>query len=737
MEQKNNFWIAYLSTFPPRECGIATFTKDLTDAFDNFFSPMEESRVLALDNKGSNNFRYPKSVIMQIDQTEKESYIEAAQKLNALAQVKMVCIQHEYGIHGGENGSNLLWFLREIKKPVVITLHTVVPSSSRFFDGHKNIIQVINDYVRLIIVMTETSKKILINDYRINPDKIRVIPHGIHASQYQDTSKAKTKLKLSGQIVLSTFGLLSRGKGIEYALEAMVDIVKKFPNAVYHVIGVTHPVIFKKEGETYRNELIQMVFGLGLDKNVVFHDKYFSTAGILQFLRATDLYLSLSLDPNQAVSGTLSYALGSGRPVISTAFAQAKEDVTDEIGRLVEFKNPKAISEAAIELLENKDLRMEMGKLAYFRTRRMTWQNVVLSYMREFILIVPEIRIQESNLSKIRLKQVIKLTDNFGMFQFAKLTEPDPESGYTLDDNARALIAVSEYNKKYGDEISLRLARIYLEFIKYAFSFPGCNNYVNHDRSFNVARNTAEDLSDAYARSMYSLAFVTSSQHMPLELRNKAAKIFRDNFDINKSLHSPRSVAICIKAVCAWLDYDKKDKKYKEVLKKYCNYLIDLYKKNSQPDWQWFEDTLAYSNGVIPEALFLAYKIIGDQRYFNIAKSTLDFLVANSFNGDVCVPVGQKGWFKRGKEKTVFDQQPEEIAALVLALKAAYEVANDERYRGLMRKAFDWFLGNNVLGQVVYSHISGGCYDGVGEKSINLNQGAESTVSYLIARLAF
>ncbi|MBU2028622.1 glycosyltransferase [Patescibacteria group bacterium] len=735
MRQRCNSWIVYLSTFPPRECGIATFTKDLADAFDDSFSPMEESRVVALNNNEADKFKYPKSVIIQIDQTKKESYIKAAQKLNILTKVKMICIQHEFGIHGGENGSNLLWLLREIKKPVVIVLHTVVPSSNQFYDGHKNVIKAINDYVRLIIVMTKTSEKILINDYRINPDKIRVIPHGIHASQYQNTLKAKMKLNLRGQTVLSTFGLLNRGKGIEYALEAMVDIIKKFPNAVYHIIGTTHPVIFKKEGESYRDELIQIVSKLGLDENVVFHNKYFSTVDILQFLRATDLYLSLSLDPSQAVSGTLSYALGSGRPVISTAFAQAKEDVTNEVGRLVEFKNPKAISEAAIELLENKDFLEEMGKRAYFRTRRMTWQNVVLSYMREFVSIVPEIRIQETNLPKVKLKQIIKLTDNFGMFQFSKLTEPDPESGYTLDDNARALIAVTEYNKKYGGEASLKLAKIYLEFIEYAFSSPGCNNYVNHDRSFNIERNMIEDLSDAYARGIYSLAVVAASSHMPLELRNKAAKIFKEKFNIKKTVHAPRSVAFYIKAIYLWLDYEDNEK-YKKILKRYCRHLIELYKKNSQPDWQWFEDTLAYSNGVIPEALFLAYRVIKDQRYFNIAKSTLDFLVANSFNGDVCVPVGQKGWFKRGNKKTIFDQQPEEIAALVLALRAAGEVSGDEKYVNLMRKAFDWFLGNNVLGQVVYSHISGGSYDGVGEKTINLNQGAESTVSYLIARLA-
>jgi len=735
MNKKNSNWIIYFSTFPPRECGIATFTKDLVNVFDELFSPREKSKVLALDYSKSDALLYSKPVIMQIRQTEKDDYAEAAQKINKLPQVKLVCIQHEFGIHGGENGSNLFFFLREIKKPVVITLHTVLPPSSQFYDGYKEVMKIINEYVRLIIVMTETSKNILVRDYFINPDKIRVIPHGIHASQYQDTAKAKTMLKLSNQAVVSTFGFLSRGKGIEYAIEAMSEIVKKIPQAVYHVCGVTHPVILKKEGEVYRNELIKKVSELGLDKNVEFHNEYFSTTKILQILRATDVYLSISLDPNQAVSGTLSYALGSGRPVVSTAFAQAKEDVTEEVGRLVEFRNPKAIAVAVIELLEDDALRKKMGELAYFRTRHMTWQNVALSHMQEFKSIVSEFRIMEKNLPKIKLKQFIKLTDDFGMFQFAKLTEPDPDSGYTLDDNARALVAVTEYYKKHGGKTSLKLAEIYLEFISYAFSFPGYNNYINHDKSFNVERNTTENLNDANARGMYSLAIVASSHHMPSALRDKAAKIFKENFDEKTAVYSPRGAAFHIKAISAWLGYESVEK-YKKVLMEHCEYLIGLYEKSSQPQWQWFENVLAYSNGVIPEALFLAYKTIGDQRYFNIAKSTLNFLVANSFDGDICVPVGQKGWFERDGRKTIFDQQPEEITALVLVLKAAHKISGDENYKKLMRSAFDWFLGNNVLRQVVYDQVSGGCYDGVGEKSINLNQGAESTVSYLIARLA-
>ena len=519
-------WIVFLSTFPPRECGIATFTRDLVNVFNELFSPQEEARVVALNANELSRLNYSKSVIMEISQTKKNEYAEIAQQLNEMLSVKLICIQHEFGIYGGENGSYLLDFLREIKKPVVIVMHTILPESSPYFEKYKEIVTAINDYVRCIIVMTKTSKKILIADYDIHPDKIKIIPHGIHATPYQGTAKAKLALGLSEKTVISTFGLLNKGKGIEYAIEALREVVRKFPNTVYLIVGATHPVVLKKEGEAYRNNLGRLVFKLGLNKNVIFYNTYLPTEKILQFLQATDIYLSPSLDPNQAVSGTLSYALGAGRPVVSTAFVQAKEDVTREVGRLVEFKNPAAFAEAINEILESENLGIEMGEKAYFRTRKMTWQNVALSYMQEFITIVPELGLQEKNLPKIKLKHLIKMTDNFGMFQFAKLTDPDPDSGYTLDDNARALIVATRYYEKHKNATALKLAHIYLNLLEYIFSSPGCHNYINHDKTLNVERNTQEGLDDACARGMYALAVVAASKSMPSSLKKESGKNF-------------------------------------------------------------------------------------------------------------------------------------------------------------------------------------------------------------------
>src|SRR4030042_4890903 len=277
----NKNWIVYLSTFPPRECGIATFTRDLVNVFNELFFPQEEAKVVALNANELSRLNYPKSVIMEISQTKKSEYAERARQVNKILSIKLICIQHEFGIHGGENGSYLLDFLREIKKPVVIAMHTILPQSSPYFEKHKEIVVAINDYVRCLILMTKTSKKILIDDYGIYPNKIKIIPHGIHATPYQDTVKAKLALGLSGKTVISTFGLLNKGKGIEYAIGALPDVVKNFPDVVYLIVGATHPVVLKKEGEAYRNNLNNLVFKLGLNKNVVFYNMYLPTEKIL------------------------------------------------------------------------------------------------------------------------------------------------------------------------------------------------------------------------------------------------------------------------------------------------------------------------------------------------------------------------------------------------------------------------------------------------------------------------
>jgi len=726
--------IVYLSTFPPRQCGIATFTADLTNAIDQMFALLVKSKIVAMNLTEVSHFPYPEKVILQISQPRAEDYVNAANKLNQLKEVKLVNIQHEFGIFGGEYGSHLLLLLKKLQKPVITTLHTVLPAPN---ERMRNIVAAIMKYSKGIIVMTHSSKEILKKDYGLDSDRIQVIPHGIHHVPYRTSKHAKSALGISNKLILSTFGLLSPGKGIEYVIEAMPAVVARFPNVQFFVIGVTHPVVLEQAGENYRNFLTKKVHQLGLSSYVSFYNTYFAVNKLLQFLEATDVYLSPSLNPNQTVSGTLSYALGSGRPVISTAFAQAKQDITSEVGILVDFKNPQAFSDAIIKLLSNDQLRLQLGKNAYFRTRHMTWDNVAHSYLKYFSQFVPELTLGQKKLPPIKLEHLAKLTDNFGIIQFAKLTEPDLSSGYTLDDNARALVVTTLHYKKFKTNSALKLASIYLNFL-YRVAKPDghFDNYVNANRVIDEQKNLQENLEDANARGLYALAQVSITKQIPKRFRKQAHSLFEQSFRKNIAFSSPRAIAFYIKALNCLLS------KWKEpqalaVLRSCCEQLMALHKKSHSPDWEWFEPYLTYSNAILPEALLLGYKITGERRYLEVAGKTLNFLIEHTFKDNMYIPVGQSGWFLKGGTRQYFDQQPEDAAATVEALNVMFQITNSKHYKELANIAFNWFLGDNVLGQVVYDRTTGGCHDGIGEKFINLNQGAESTISYLLARLSF
>lgn len=727
--------ILFLSTYPPRQCGIATFTADLVNSIDQMFGPAVQTKVIAMNVSDVSHFPYSDKVISQISQPNEKDYVDAAIKVNELDKVELINIQHEFGIFGGgEYGSNLLMFLKNVKKPVFITFHTVLPTPNETLHS---VVQEIDKYVKGIIVMTDGSKNILEKDYSIESNKIQVIPHGIHNVPYKTSENAKAALGLTGKTVLSTIGLLSSTKGIEYVIDSLPPVVKKFPDLRYLVAGATHPNILEKDGEEYRNFLIKRVYELGLNNNVLFFNTYFDLNKLLRILEATDLYISPSLDPNQAISGTLSYALGSGRPVVSTAFAQAKEDITEDVGKLVDFKNPGAFTDAISELLSDTPHRLKMGKKAYFRTRHMTWENVAFSYLKYFSRFAPELESGQRRLPPIKITHLVKLTDKFGIIQFAKLTEPDISSGYTIDDNARALVAAAICYKKFKLPALVKLVSIYLKFIQRVARKDGYfDNYVNAFREIDEQRNREENSEDASARALYSLAQVSISNHIPKYFRQKAHSMFENSFQKNVSFTAPRAMAFYIKSLYLLLSKWKEPKTLNALISQ-CDKLVDFYNKNHSADWEWYEPVLTYSNAVLPEALLLGYIITGEKKYFEIAKTTLNFLITHSFKDGVYVPIGQSGWFPKGGERQYFDQQPEDAAATVETLNAMFQVTGEPKYKELSYKAFYWFLGDNLLGQIVYDWATGGSYDGVGEKAINLNEGAESTVSYLLARLSF
>lgn len=742
--------VIYVSTFPPRKCGIATFTEDLTRAMDEMLAPAVTSRICAMNRSDVLSYRYPQRVVLQINQDNEEGYISAAQTINSINELRLVNVQHEFGIFGGEWGSHLIPFLKTLTKPVVITLHTVLPQPDEVVH---NTVRSITENVCGVIVMTALSKKILVEDYAIPENKIKIIPHGIHSQPFTSSEQAKKMLGYSGKVVLSTFGLLGRSKGLEYVIDALPQVIRSFPDFVYIIFGATHPEVLREEGESYRNFIIEKIYNLGLYDHVKLYNKFFPAKEILNFLKASDIYISPSLEPNQAVSGTLSYALGMGRPVISTAFAQAREIVTDDVGITVDFRNSQAYTDAILRLLESREKRLQMGMNAYFRTRSMTWSNVVLNYARFFSECAPSLAgiIEQKSLPKIKLDHLIHLTDDFGMIQFAQLNRRDISSGYTLDDVARALTVAALYYGRLGSSIQnpslvkqkrdlLKMLNTYVGFISYVAHPEGYFlNYVNTDRTINDDLNKLVNLDDANGRAIYALAVTSTTGSLPKSIRQDAFDLLRQRMKFGIFLNSPRAVARYIKALCVLI---KKKVSIEGIdldatLGSQCDRLVELFKANSHVDWQWFEKYLTYSNGVMPEALLTGYGITRNERYLTVGKTTLDFLKKVSFVRGVYMPVGQDGWFHYKGKRYHFDQQPEEVKSMVYALKAGFEVTGDEEYSKTMRQVFNWFLGENTLNQVVYDRTTGGCYDGVGRTAINLNQGAESTVSYLMARLAF
>jgi len=727
--------ILYMASFPPRECGIATFTRRLTDAIDKEIAPVVKSKVLAINSNGSSIYNYPRKVIMQINETEMEDYIKRAYEINKRPEIKLVNIQHEYGLFGGEQGEYLMAFLELLKKPFVITMHTVLPRPD---EKMRNVGNIISEKAAGITVMNKTAKELLHKKYGIKNNKIHVIPHGVFHVPFPSKYNAKKKLNLNGRFVLSTFGMISQDKGIEYAIEALPEIVKKHPNVLYLVIGATHPQVLKHEGEKYRNMLKRLVVKHGLQDNVKFYNKYIKEKEIPDFLRATDVYIYPMLSREQASSGSLSDAMSCACPTITTKSQYAKSVVNKERGYLVNFKNSKQIKDALFDLIEDTTLRKEMTKNAYFYTRHMTWQNVALSYFKlfnQYAKIIPQ---DNTNLPELNLDYIKNLTDDFGMIQFAKHTKPDPHSGYCVDDNARALLGCTDAYEKKKLKSTLTLIETYLNFLDFTQMSTGkFHNFVSYHRTY----NDINESDDSFGRSIWALGKVVSSPALNKEQKKLALSMLKKAYPHIKDLSSSRAMAFAITGLSYMAEAKCEDfKDIKEIITLLADQLIDRYKtttSNKENNWNWFENALTYSNYKLPEALLRAYSITKNTEYKRIAETSLQFLMNITFEKpEHFSPIGQDGWYFRNGKRAYFDQQPEDAASAVEALTVAYLTTKKTDYKNKAELAFMWFLGKNHLNQMVYDEATGGCYDGLGKYSLNFNQGAESSLSYFLARLA-
>jgi glycosyltransferase involved in cell wall biosynthesis len=718
-------WILYMGSYPPRECGIATFTRDLTEAIKKRCPPSVKTKICAMNRNSVNIYNYPKEVIFQIGDSNIDEYLETAKKINETEEIKLVNIQHEFGLFGGEYGSYLIPFLELLTKPVVITMHSLLPGPN---ERLRRVVKSLAERAVCLVVMNSKGINILREDYEIDTE-IAVYPHGIPTVPFNHVLEEKKKLNFQNKIILTSFGLISSGKGYEYVIESLPEVVKQFPNTLYLILGETHPVVRKQEGEKYRNYLESRVKALGLKDNVKFYNKYLTLKEILQYIGATDIYISPSLDPNQITSGTLAYAMGCGRAVISTPFLHAQDIVTEERGLLTEFREPQSFTNAIIKILSNPELKKTMERNAYVYSRPMTWPNVALSYVNLFNKHMN--MSQDYQLPEINLNHLNRMTDDFGMIQFSNHEVPDLMSGYTLDDNARAMIVCCMHHQKFKERTQVNLIRTYLKFMDYVQQEDGkLFNVVSGDKEINIKQWS----DDAYGRAIWSLGFLLDTPSIPQELKDSALDILNKAIGIAENIKSPRAVAFIILGLYHFNSWQESSENIR-IIQKLADHLVSIYNDNASPDWPWFEEYLAYSNSKLPESLFYAYKATKNEKYLHVGQVTLNFLNTITFEKGKFNPIGQNGWYVKNGKKAHFDQQPVDAASMVQTLTLAYEITRDNEYKSKANTAFHWFLGNNSLQQVIYDESTGGCHDGLGEFSINLNKGAESTASYLLARL--
>ena len=729
MKSGEKYNILFLGTFPPRECGIATFTRDISDAVAKRFSPRINIKIAAMNRNTVNIYNYPKKVILQIDDADINDYINAAKKINKMKNIKAVSIQHEFGIFGGEQGSYLIAFLESLEKPCVITFHSVIPEPNK---NLKRVVQALAKKSDAFMVMTKKAREVLREHYDIK-SQIYVVHHGVPTVDFEPPIKEKKKLGLQDKFVLSSFGLLGPGKGYEFVIESLPNVVKQFPNLLYLIAGETHPVIRKNEGEKYRNSLERKIKKLGLQKNVKFYNKYMTLKEIITYLKASDIYISASLNPNQASSGTLVYALSCGRPVISTPFMHAEEAVTEDRGRLTKFKDSKSFETAILEVLSDNKLRNTMSRKAFEYTRQMLWPNVSIAYERILNRHAKLALGSEPKLPNINLNHMLNLTDDFGIIQFASSKNPDLNSGYTTDDNARALISTCMDYKISKNLSRLDLIKTYLNFLKFVQQPDGrFLNYVSKERVV----NSKDWTDDAHGRALWSLGFLLSIKRIPSDIKDTALTLFNAGLPFTEDVRSPRALAFSLIGLYHYNLTFPSEKNVKKI-EKIASFLENLFTDSATKKWVWFEPVLSYSNSKLSEAMLYAYLTTKKKKYLTIGLQSLNFLINVNFEDNMFASVGQNGWYKKEGNRAYFDQQPVDTTSMVQTLMLAHKITNKDSYRKKALNAFEWFLGKNMLKQVVYNESTGGCFDGLGASAVNINQGAESTVSYLIARLSF
>jgi glycosyltransferase involved in cell wall biosynthesis len=730
--------IAYIGTYPPRECGIGTFTRNLLNSMVNSNGikgdPIERFVIAITDYEQT--YDYPGEVKLTIRQEHQRDYIKAAKFIN-ISGADLCILEHEFGIFGGQSGIYILPLLHRLEIPLIVTLHTVVKTPSY---NEKAVIHEICKTANKIILMSKKAIEFLTNTYNIPKEKIVFIEHGVPDIQFNQ-EQSKKEFKLENKKVLLTFGLLSRNKGIETVIKALPKIVEKFPEAFYIILGKTHPNVLRYSGEEYRNYLQLLIKSLKMENHVFFLNEFIDQKELFKYLSATDIYITPYLNEAQVTSGTLSYAVGMGLACISTPYWHAQELLAEGRGRLFNFNDSKKLSMIIMELLDKPDLLKNLRQKAYDYGRKISWPTIGEKYIalsekilneKPEMVVKKEMIIDPLILPPFSLVHIERLTDDTGIIQHAKFGIPNLKEGYCLDDNARALLMVLMAYRQKKNVLALKLSPIYLSYIQYMQNKDGTfRNFLSFSRNFLDTVGSE----DCFGRAVWALGYLLSNA--PNDAYCQSGKLIFFNASPNfEKLQSIRGIANTMVGISYYLKGNTDDESMKGRLRSLAYNLVHHYEEHSSPEWKWFESSLAYDNGMLPLALLHSAEILNDDKITSVAMETMDFLTKITIRDGYLSSIGNENWHKKGGgEPSMFAQQPVDTLAMILMFHQAFHLTKDKEYLNKLFTSFMWFLGENDLRINLYDFETMGCCDGLESYGVNRNQGAESSLAYLISHL--
>ncbi|MCB2196433.1 MAG: glycosyltransferase family 4 protein [Bacteroidetes bacterium] len=729
--------LAFIGTYPPRECGIGTFTNNLFKSMADINKSVRgenENFVVALSDNDL-IYKYPDEVKHIIRQEHQRDYINAAKFIN-LSGADLCILEHEFGIFGGQSGIYILPLLHRLEIPIIVTLHTILKNPSY---NEKAVLQEICKMADKIVVMSHKAIDFLIHVYDVTEEKIVFIEHGVPNIKYSP-EKSKKEFKLENKKVILTFGFVGRNKGIETVIKALPELIKKHPNVVYIVLGKTHPNVLRHSGEEYRIFLLRLVKSLKLEEHVIFLNEFIDEQFLFKYLYACDIYITPYLNEAQITSGTLSYAVGVGAAVLSTPYWHASELLADGRGKLFDFNDSENLSLMLTNLLDNPKELNELKRKARDYGRKITWPKTGEKYVdtAKNIIKLGRRSVKKKDtvldfliLPPFTLAHINRLTDDTGIIQHAKFGIPNLKEGYCLDDNARALLMVMMAYRQKKDIRALELSPIYLSYIHYLQNADGTfRNFLSFSRQF-LDEVGSED---SFGRTIWALGYLLANA--PNDAYYQTGKMVFFNAAPNfEKLKSIRSIANTMIGISYYLISNPSDDSMTERLRNMANTLIEHYNKTKTPDWKWFESLLAYDNGILPLALLHSAKILNDEKITEVAIESMDFLTEHTLKDNYLSIIGNEKWYEKDGTRSVFAQQPIDAMAMVLMYHQAFKLTRDKEYINKLYTSFLWFLGENDLRISLYDFETKGCCDGFEQDGVNRNQGAESSLAYLISHL--